>query len=53
MTEQLDITKLTIGELKALAWDERIKLDIAQTNLRTLASEIDKKEKESQTPEVI
>jgi hypothetical protein len=41
--EQLDITKLSIQELKSLAYDEILKFEIAQRNIKTLQAEIAKK----------
>lgn len=41
--EQVDITKLSVQELKSLAYDEILKLELAQRNIKTLQSEIEKK----------
>ena len=39
----MDITKLTIEELKALAYDEMIKLNTAQQNIQLIQAEINKR----------
>jgi len=40
---KLSIAELSVIELKAMAYDEFVKLEMAQTNLRTINAEIDKK----------
>jgi hypothetical protein len=40
---QVDISKLTIEQLKALAYDEIIKLENAKNNLAILQNEINKR----------
>lgn len=46
--EQLDITKLSVTELKSLAYDEMARLEICQTNLRAINQEIAKRNQQSQ-----
>ena len=48
----IDIQKMSIIELKALAYDEAIRTDIAQKNLHLLQQQIDKKIKEEQEKKV-
>jgi len=40
MNEKLDIKNLSIIELKALAYDELMRLELCQNNLRVLNQEI-------------
>ena len=42
----MDITKLTISELKALAYDQIVLLNQTQANLNAIQQEIAKREKE-------
>ena len=42
---QLDISKLDLKELKALAFDQQRELNLFQRNLEILFKEIEKKEK--------
>lgn len=42
----MDITKLTVVELKALAYDELSKLSNSQENIKLINIEISKREKE-------
>jgi len=39
----MDITKLTVVELKALAYDELAKMEVAQNNLKTINQELAKR----------
>lgn len=39
----IDITKLTVVELKALAYEEMLKIEGAQRNLQVLQQEINKR----------
>lgn len=48
----MDINTLTLTELKALAFDEIKKLEIAQGNIRILNDQIAKKEKESEASNI-
>lgn len=52
--QQLDISKLSTEQLKSLAYDEMIRFEISQTNLRALNQEIAKRtnSNESQQPPV-
>lgn len=43
VNNQVDITKLTVVEIKALAFDELVKMEIAQKNLQMLNNELIKK----------
>ena len=45
----MDITKLTITELKAMVYDELIKLENCQNNIKTLNEEIKKRGEEKKT----
>ena len=40
----MDITKLNVTELKALAFDEISKLNVAQNNLNIINAELQKRE---------
>lgn len=42
----MDITKLTTEQLKALAYDEMVKIQIAQNNLQLIQQQMDKLLKE-------
>lgn len=42
----MEITKMTVTDLKALAYDELIKIETAQNNLRLINEQIAKKLKE-------
>lgn len=49
MNQHVDITKLSVTELKAYAYDEVAKVEVAQNNLRVLNAEIAKRT-ESEPP---
>lgn len=46
----MDITKLSITELKALAFDIIAQIELSQNNLRAVQQEIAKKQKEAEQP---
>lgn len=48
----MDITKLGIMELKSLAYDEQVKLELARNNLLILAQEIQKRQTLPTIPEI-
>jgi hypothetical protein len=43
MENQISLSNLSVVELKALAYDNLIQLEIAQTNLRAINQELSKK----------
>lgn len=43
----MDLTQLTVEQLKVMAYDELTKLDIAQNNLKVLNQEIAKRMQET------
>ena len=45
--DSMDITKLPISELKALAYDEARKLSIGQRNMQAIEQEIAKREQDN------
>ena len=46
MTEQIDITKMTVTELKALAYEQVLLLNQTQANLQAIQAEISKRQNE-------
>ena len=43
---QVNISQLSVNELKALAYDELIKINIANNNLRVLNQELSKRQQQ-------
>ena len=46
MAEQIDITKMSVTELKALAYEQVLLLNQAQANLQAIQAEIAKRQNE-------
>ena len=46
----MDITKMSVEALKALAYDEMAKIQLSQQNLQMINQEIAKKQEESKQP---
>lgn len=49
----MDLSKLSLNELKVLAYDELVRIEQAQSNLRFINQEISKKDKAVSTSEPV